>query len=132
MGDQARLAGNRHDRIGSMLSDDDMWAIIQYERSFSGGHGRGRHMDEGGMGRMGPRGPRARHGSRGGRLLRRGISLASTRAAVGPIQMEERETQSSQTMEWRPSFGFFPSESLALLWGCTHDSTNLSRDRTIT
>jgi len=43
--------------FGSMLSDDDMWAIIQYERSFSGGHGRGRHMDENGMGRMGPRGP---------------------------------------------------------------------------
>ena len=42
------------------LSDDEIWAIIQYERSFAGGHGprhgRGRH---GGMGPpegMGPRG----------------------------------------------------------------------------
>ena len=43
--------------FGSMLSDEDVWAIIQYERSFSRGHGRGRHMGEGGMGRMGPRGP---------------------------------------------------------------------------
>jgi mono/diheme cytochrome c family protein len=43
--------------FGGMLSDEDMWAIIQYERSFSGGHSRGRHMDEGGMGRMGSRGP---------------------------------------------------------------------------
>lgn len=42
--------------FGSLLSDEDMWAVIQYERSFSGGHRRGRHMGEGGMGRMGPRG----------------------------------------------------------------------------
>lgn len=43
--------------FGSMLSDEEMWAIMQYERSFAGGHGRGGHMGRGGMGRMGPRGP---------------------------------------------------------------------------
>jgi len=43
--------------FGSILSDEEMWAIMQYERSFAGGQGRGGHMGRGGMGRMGPRGP---------------------------------------------------------------------------
>jgi hypothetical protein len=41
--------------FGDQLTDEDIWAIIEYERSFSAGHGpgpgmRGRHggMDSGG------------------------------------------------------------------------------------
>ena len=40
----------------SILSEEEIWAIIQYERSFSGGHGRGGPMGRG-MGRMGAHGP---------------------------------------------------------------------------
>jgi mono/diheme cytochrome c family protein len=36
------------------LSDDEIWAIIQYERSFAAGHGSRHGMGHGGMGRMGP------------------------------------------------------------------------------
>jgi mono/diheme cytochrome c family protein len=53
--------------FGQVLSDDEMWAIIQYERTFAAGHGpgmrgrgegRGRMMGSGsGMGRMGHSGP---------------------------------------------------------------------------
>jgi mono/diheme cytochrome c family protein len=49
--------------FGSMLSDEEMWSIIQYERSFAGGHGRDRHMERGDMGRMGPHGPKGGMGS---------------------------------------------------------------------
>jgi mono/diheme cytochrome c family protein len=48
--------------FGSMLSDEEMWAIIEYERSFAGGHGRERPMGRGGMGEMG-RGPERGMGS---------------------------------------------------------------------
>jgi mono/diheme cytochrome c family protein len=35
--------------FGGVLTDEEIWTVIQYERSFSGGHGP--------MGGMGPRGP---------------------------------------------------------------------------
>jgi mono/diheme cytochrome c family protein len=54
--------------FGDLLSDEDIWALIQYERSFAGEHGRGgmgrgEGMGPGmggrrGMGGMEPRGPR--------------------------------------------------------------------------
>jgi hypothetical protein len=42
--------------FGSVLTDDEIWSLIQYERSFAGYHGpkRGMGADQG-MGRMGPR-----------------------------------------------------------------------------
>jgi mono/diheme cytochrome c family protein len=54
----------------SVLSDEEIWAIIQYERSFSGEHGRGRMGEgmgpgmgrRGGMGEMGGMEPRGPHG----------------------------------------------------------------------
>lgn len=49
--------------FGSMLSDQEMWAIIEYERSFAGSHNGENHMGGGGMGRMGPRGPEGGMGS---------------------------------------------------------------------
>jgi mono/diheme cytochrome c family protein len=47
--------------FGDQLSDEEIWTIIQYERSFAGEHGRGRMDHGGGMGPM--RGP---HGGMGG------------------------------------------------------------------
>lgn len=49
--------------FGGMLTDEEIWSIIQYERSFAGEHGpmRGRGPDEG-MGRMGPRRGMGREG----------------------------------------------------------------------
>ncbi|MCA9471085.1 MAG: c-type cytochrome [Nitrospirales bacterium] len=45
--------------FGGLLTDEEIWAVIQYERSFAAGHGRG-----GGMGRHKGRGSRGRHGGR--------------------------------------------------------------------
>jgi hypothetical protein len=43
--------------FGGVLTDEDIWSIIQYERSFAGEHGPRRGMGrEGGMGHMGRRG----------------------------------------------------------------------------
>ena len=43
--------------FGPVLSDDEIWSVIQYERTFAGGHGRGRMGPREGMGpRMGPGG----------------------------------------------------------------------------
>lgn len=57
--------------FGDQLTDEEIWTIIQYERSFSGehgpgrgmGHGRGMMGPDGGMGGMEPRGPRGGMGS---------------------------------------------------------------------
>ena len=49
--------------FGGLLTDEEIWTVMQYERAFSD-HGRGRHK---GMGRRGPRGPREGRGPRGGR-----------------------------------------------------------------
>lgn len=51
--------------FGDQLSDEEIWSIIQYERSFAGDHGRGMMghgsgMGPGGMGGMGHRGPGGR------------------------------------------------------------------------
>lgn len=43
--------------FGGLLSDEEIWTIMQYERTFAG-KGRGRR---GGMGPMGPGGPGSRH-----------------------------------------------------------------------
>jgi mono/diheme cytochrome c family protein len=58
--------------FGGVLTDEEIWSIIQYERSFAGEHGpmRRRGPDEG-MGPMGPRRGMGRegmgeHGPRGG------------------------------------------------------------------
>lgn len=44
--------------FGSVLSDDEIWSVIQYERTFAGGHGGGRMGHGGSMGPMmgGPEG----------------------------------------------------------------------------
>lgn len=49
--------------FGGVLTDEEIWSIIQYERSFAGAHGpmRGMGSDEG-MGRMGPRRGMGRQG----------------------------------------------------------------------
>jgi mono/diheme cytochrome c family protein len=45
--------------FGGALSDEEIWAIIQYERSFAGDHGPGGRMGpRHGMGEMEHRGPR--------------------------------------------------------------------------
>lgn len=45
--------------FGDQLTDEEIWAIIQYERSFAGEHGPGRGMGpRHGMGGMDHRGPR--------------------------------------------------------------------------
>ncbi|MFN3680887.1 MAG: c-type cytochrome [Nitrospira sp.] len=42
--------------FGTMLSDKEIWSVIQYERTFAAGHGRRRMGPREGMGpRMGPR-----------------------------------------------------------------------------
>jgi len=57
--------------FGGQLTDEEIWSIIQYERSFAGGHGPGRGMGpREGMGHMGPRdemGPRGPTGGMGPR-----------------------------------------------------------------
>ncbi len=64
------IAGTAMIPFGGMLTDDEIWAIIQYERSFGGDSGPGRGMGpREGMGRMTPRsemGEMGSHGARGG------------------------------------------------------------------
>ncbi len=45
--------------FGGLLTDEEIWTVMQYERSFAKGHG------SGGMGRHGGRGPRGGGGHRG-------------------------------------------------------------------
>lgn len=56
--------------FGGVLTDEEIWSIIQYERSFAGESGPGRGMGpREGMGHMGPRsemGEMGSHGPRGG------------------------------------------------------------------
>lgn len=63
--------------FGAVLTDEEIWSIIQYERSFAGNHGPSHGMGpDGGMGRMGPRrgmgGGMGEHGPRGGMDQREG------------------------------------------------------------
>ena len=52
--------------FGGVLSDEEIWAIIQYERTFAEGGGPRRGMGpHGEMGGMGPMGPEGRHGGSG-------------------------------------------------------------------
>lgn len=52
--------------FGGLLSDDEIWTVMQYERSFAGGaHGPGMHRGDG-RGPGGPRGPGEGRGPRGG------------------------------------------------------------------
>ena len=44
--------------FGDQLTDEEIWSIIQYERSFAGEHGHGMMGPGGGMGGMEHRGPR--------------------------------------------------------------------------
>lgn len=49
-------AGTSMIGFGNVLSDDEIWSLIRYLRTFAGGHGPGEGMGRGrGMGRMGPR-----------------------------------------------------------------------------
>lgn len=56
--------------FGPVLSDDEIWSVIQYERTFAGGHGRGGMGRGEGMGPMmgsgGGRSDMEHRGSRGG------------------------------------------------------------------
>ncbi|MBM4127477.1 MAG: c-type cytochrome [Nitrospira sp.] len=53
--------------FGPVLSDDEIWSVIQYERTFAGGHGRGRMGHGQGMGpMMGGREGMEHRGRRGG------------------------------------------------------------------
>ncbi|MGQ0666975.1 MAG: c-type cytochrome, partial [Nitrospiraceae bacterium] len=38
--------------FGQVLSDEEIWALIQYERRFAGGHGPGMRRQERGRGPM--------------------------------------------------------------------------------
>lgn len=38
--------------FGPVLSDEEIWSLIQYERTFAGGHGQGRMGHQGGRGPM--------------------------------------------------------------------------------
>ncbi|HLZ33380.1 MAG TPA: c-type cytochrome [Nitrospira sp.] len=42
--------------FGDLLSDEEIWAVIQYVRNFAGEHGPGMMGPRGGMGHMAPRG----------------------------------------------------------------------------
>lgn len=51
--------------FGGMLTDEEIWSVMQYETSFTGGrHGPGRHRDDE-MRHGGPRGPGDGRGPRG-------------------------------------------------------------------
>ena len=53
--------------FGPVLSDDEIWSVIQYERTFADGHGRGRMGHGEGMGpMMGGREGMEHRGRRGG------------------------------------------------------------------
>lgn len=72
--------------FGAVLTDEEIWSIIQYERSFAGDHGPGRGMGrEGGMGHMGLRRGMGRedmgeHGPRGESSPREGPCCEADRA----------------------------------------------------
>jgi hypothetical protein len=51
--------------FGGQLTDEEIWSIIQYERSFAGMHGPGMMGPGGGMGGMEPGGSRGMGGMRG-------------------------------------------------------------------
>lgn len=63
------VAGTGMVGFGSVLTDDEIWSIIQYERSFAGGRGPRQGMDREGMG---PEGDRSHRGGRGGMGRRHG------------------------------------------------------------
>lgn len=48
--------------FGDQLTDEDIWSIIHYERSFAGDHGPGMMGPRGGIDGMEHRGPRGRMG----------------------------------------------------------------------
>lgn len=50
----------------SVLTDEEIWAVIQYERTFSGGHGQGMGPGMGGRRRMGEMEHRGPEGGKGG------------------------------------------------------------------
>lgn len=58
-------AGTSMVGFGGQLTDEEIWSIIQYERSFAGEHGPGMRGPGGGMGGMEHRGPRGGMESRG-------------------------------------------------------------------
>lgn len=59
--------------FGGMLTDEEIWTVMQYERMFGErGHGRGRGPREG-MGPRGPRGGRGTHGDMEGMPHRGGM-----------------------------------------------------------
>jgi mono/diheme cytochrome c family protein len=58
-------AGTSMVGFGGQLTDEEIWSIIQYERSFAGEHGPGMMGPGGGMGGMEHRGPRGGMESRG-------------------------------------------------------------------
>ena len=54
--------------FGGLLSDEEIWTVMQYERSFAGGHGQGgmgRHRGKGPMGQGKGMKGRGRHGRMG-------------------------------------------------------------------
>ena len=51
--------------FGDLLSDEEIWSIIEYERSFAGEHGQGRGRGSM-MGPGGPMGGMEHRGPRGG------------------------------------------------------------------
>ena len=53
--------------FGPVLSDDEIWSLIQYERTFAGRHGPGMRGHREGMGPGGDMGERDGMGHRGGR-----------------------------------------------------------------
>jgi hypothetical protein len=56
--------------FGGMLTDEEIWTVMQYEHSFAGGHGRrgmGRHEGMGPMDRDGKGRGQGQHGGMGKR-----------------------------------------------------------------
>lgn len=62
--------------FGGLLSDEEIWMVMQYERSFAGGHGRGgrgRHKGMGLNSQGKERGGKGRHGTMGSKEHRGGM-----------------------------------------------------------
>ena len=62
--------------FGGLLSDEEIWTVMQYERSFAarhGGQGLGRHQGKSPMGHGKKRGERGRHGMMGSGEPRGGL-----------------------------------------------------------
>ena len=87
--------GTRMGGFSNVLTDEEIWAIIQYERTFAGIHGPRHGMGRGGeMGNMGPRGGMSHEGPPESKSdnCREGVRAGSMKRARRKVEEERKSS----------------------------------------